>query len=326
MRNRSWWWWTAFILIVLTALALRLQKLSRISLTNDEVAEVTWAAMPFGDMIDRVALDVVHPPLDYIVQFALGRAGASEPVRRLPAVLFGTATVALLILLGRLWYGPFAGLLAGCFLTIAPMHIRFSQEIRPYSMALFFIVGAILCLELYATRRRVIWAVLWFAAVLLAGYTFYFAGMTAGVVSLARIYVDRRGFLGRLWEWMTLLIAGWAVLYAAWVPVAIHGLRTPRGFQPDTLDWPWWRYRLHVFAAGQLSENAITAGSWAFWCAVVVGIVLSIRVKALRFAVIWLIGCGAIEIITLHFRPHYSAARHLMPAWIGAFILAGAGV
>jgi len=214
MSNRSLWWWAAFVVIVVTALALRLQKLNRIALTNDEVAEVLWSKMPFGAMIDRVAVDMVHPPLDYIVQFALDRVEAPEPVRRLPSVLFGTATVALIILLGRIWYGPLAGLLSGCFLAVSPMHTRFSQEIRPYSMALFFMVGAVLCLELYAARRRRLWAVLWFVSVLLAAYTFYFAGMTAGVVSLARIYVDRRASLDMLWERLTLLIAGWAVLYA----------------------------------------------------------------------------------------------------------------
>jgi uncharacterized membrane protein len=253
MSNRSLWWWAAFVAIILTALALRLEKLNRISLTNDEVAEVMWSKMPFGSMIDRVALDLVHPPLDYIVQFALDRVEAPETIRRLPSVVFGTATVALIILLGRLWCGPLAGLFSGFFLAVSPMHIRFSQEIRPYSMALFFVVGAVLWLEMDAVRRRRVWAVLWFISVLLAGYTFYFAGMTAGVVSLARIYIDRHGSLENLWKRRTLIIGGWAALYALWVPVAIRAVRNQPGFPPDTLDWPWWRYRLQVFASGELS-------------------------------------------------------------------------
>jgi 4-amino-4-deoxy-L-arabinose transferase-like glycosyltransferase len=326
MRSRALWWWTGFVVILLIALSLRLQKLTRISLTNDEVAEVTWAAMPFGAMLDRVAVDMVHPPLDYVVQFALGRAGAPEWARRLPSVLFGVATVALAIFLGRAWWGPLAGLLSGFFLAIAPLHIRFSQEIRPYSMALFFTAAAIAALEMYARRRRIAWAIVWFLAVFLAGFSFYFAGMTAGVVSLARIFIDRKETLANLWHQLPLIIAGWAALYAAWVPVAIRAVRNAPGFEPDILDWPWWRLRLQAFGAGDIGENFTNLGTWAFWCAVVIGIVLSVRVRSLRLAVVWLAGCGAIEIIALHYRPHYSAVRHLMPAWPGAFILAGAGV
>jgi hypothetical protein len=193
-------------------------------------------------------------------------------------------------------------------------------------MALFFTAGAIAALEMYAKRKRLAWALLWFLGVLLAAFTFYFAGMTAGVVSLARIFIDRRDALANVWHRLPLIIAGWAGLYAFWVPTAIRAVRNPPGFPADTLDWPWWRYRLHVFGAGDLSEPLMSFGSWAFWCAVIIGLVLCVKERLLRIAAVWLIGCGAIEIIVLHYRPHYSAARHLMPAWIGAFLLAGAAV
>src|SRR4029078_9698112 len=97
-----------------------------------------------------VSNDMGRPPLDYIAQHELGLAGAPDWVRRIPPVFFGTATIGLVILLGTLWCGPLAGLLAGFFLAIAPLHVRFSQEIRPYSMSLFFMTASIVALELYA--------------------------------------------------------------------------------------------------------------------------------------------------------------------------------
>ena len=325
MRSRTLWW-SAVILILLVALVLRVQKLTRISLTNDEVAEVTWSGMPFGDMLDRVAIDMVHPPLDYIVQHAIGTLDPPEWVRRLVPVLFGVATVGLTIALGTMWCGELAGLLAGFFLAIAPLHVRFSQEIRPYSMALFFTVASLVALEVYARRKTITWAALWFLGVFFAAFTFYFAGMTAGVVSVARIYIDRRDRFVTLWHRLPLVFAGWALLYGWWVPIAVRAVRYHPSFAPDVLDWPWWRYRLHAFAAGDITDSTLNLGSVAFWCAVATGIVLSRKAQLLRMAVVWLVGCGAIEIIALHYRPHYSAARHLMPAWIGAMILAGAGV
>jgi hypothetical protein len=324
MRNR--WWWLAVAAVLLLALAVRLHNLTRLSLTNDEVVEVIWSSMNFGDMIDRVAVDMVHPPLDYIVQHEIGLTGAPEWNRRIAPVLFGVATVALTILLATLWSGRAAGLIAGLFLAVSPLHVRFSQEIRPYAMAMFFTTGAIVALELYARRRRVLWAVLWFAGVFLAGFTFYFAGMTAGVVSIARIYAGRRDELADVWRRLPIIVVGWAALYSVWVPTAIKAVRNPPPFAPDTLDWPWWRYRLNAFGAGDITGSGLNFGSIAFWCVVVIGAVLARRDRFLRLALIWLVVCGAIEIIALHYRPHYSAVRHLMPAWIGAIVLAGGGV
>jgi hypothetical protein len=324
MRNR--WWWIAVAVVVLLALALRLQKLTHLSLTNDEVVEVLWSSMKFGDMIDRVKVDLVHPPLDYIVQHEIGLTGAPEWARRIAPVLFGVATVALTILLGTLWCGRTAGLIAGFFLAISPIHIRFSQEIRPYAMAMFLMTGAVVALELYSRRQRRSWLVAWFIGVFLAGFTFYFAGMTAGVVSVARIYIGRRDELTILWRRLPVVLLGWAALYALWVPTAISAVRNRPPFAPDVLDWPWWRYRLNAFAAGDIIGAGLNPGSIVFWCAVAIGVYASRRDRYLRVAVVWLAVCGAIEIIALHYRPHYSAVRHLMPAWFGAVILAGAGV
>jgi NAD(P)-dependent dehydrogenase (short-subunit alcohol dehydrogenase family) len=46
MRNRTLWW-SAVVFVLLVALVLRVQKLTQLSLTNDEVAEViAWLLSP----------------------------------------------------------------------------------------------------------------------------------------------------------------------------------------------------------------------------------------------------------------------------------------
>src|SRR4051812_32265875 len=100
------------IAIVLIALALRLVRLTHFGLGNDEIAEVFWSALPLRDMLHFVIKDGVHPPLDYFMQFVLDRLSDSEWAWRLPRVLAGTATVALMMPLARRWFDERAGWIA----------------------------------------------------------------------------------------------------------------------------------------------------------------------------------------------------------------------
>lgn len=314
------------LLIVTIAAILRLRGIESWSLNNDEIAEVRWASQPFGDMLEEVRNDLVHPPVDYILQHAMWRAGASETARRLPSVVFGTASVALLMLLGRFWFSATAGLAAGFFLAVAPIHIRYSQEVRPYASGVFLVLLALVFLEMYARRKSRTTAVLWFSAVLLAGWTLYFAGMVAGVVSLARIFLDRRDDMKVLWRRMPLILAGWVVLYAPWLLIVARAVKRTPVVAREHLTRDWWLFRLHAFAAGDQDYHPITIGSWLFWFAVLLGLLLSIRYRLLRTATIWFLGCGSLSILVLQLRPHYPSPRYLMPAFVGAFLLAGAAV
>lgn len=311
--------------IVLLAAALRLYGLTGWSLNNDEIAEVRWSSGSFAEMMDEVRRDVVHPPLDYILQHLIGMTGAPEWVRRLPPVLFGVGTVALAIFLGTCWYSPGAGLVAGFLLAISVNHIRYSQEVRPYSMSFFFIFAALAALEMRARQPRRKWTVLWFVSVFLAGATLYFSGMIAAIASIARIFAGRRDALHPVWRRVPLAIAAWTLLYAPWLGVVVAAARARPPQTADTLDWPWWEHRLQVMGTGDWVYEPVSLGSWAFWLAVVIGIVASVRNARLRAASAWLLAGCALSILLLQLRPHYSSPRYLFPAWLGAFLLAGAG-
>ena len=313
-------------LIVLLALGLRAYGVTRWSLNNDEIAEVRWASQSFGRMMDEVRKDLVHPPLDYMLQHVLWRAGVDEWQRRVPSVLFGTATVALLMFLGRSWFSAQAGLVAGLLLALSPIHIRYSQEVRPYALGVFLIVAALVALEQYANTTKRNWAIAWFVLVLLAGGTLYFAGMVAGVVSIARIFVSRHESLRLLWRKLPLIFLGWVVLYAPWLGIILRVVKRHPIVEREKLTGAWWMYRAHAFGAGDVPYTPITLGSWFFWGAVAIGIAVSVRHRMLRVATVWLLAGVALSIVVLQARPHYPSPRYLLPAAIGAFILAGAAV
>src|SRR5258708_10513726 len=63
----------------------------------------------------------------YITAPFVGLFGLNEFTARLPFALMGIATIFLTILLGRRWFSPGAGLLAGLFLAIDPWHVVFTR-------------------------------------------------------------------------------------------------------------------------------------------------------------------------------------------------------
>jgi Dolichyl-phosphate-mannose-protein mannosyltransferase len=301
--------------IVLLALALRLIRLTHFGLGNDEIAEVFWSALPLRDMLHFVAKDGVHPPLDYLMQFVLDRISNSEWIWRLPRVLAGTATVAAMMELARRWFDERVAIAAGLLLAISPMHIRFSQEVRPYAFGLFWLVLAILLL---AQRRFVAW----FVAVYLAAMTLYFAGMIAGLVSIAAIVLA----IPELRRRLPLIVGGWIVLYAPWLPVVFSAARATPPNGRDALTWPWLAYRLQTLGTGDWQRDPISLGSWLLWVLAASGVWLAMRNRRTAPLAIWLVAGLALQIVALQLRPHYPAVRHLLPAWIAVFPLAAAGM
>lgn len=319
--------WIVLAAILLLAAALRLYGIGTWALNNDEIAEVRWSSGTFRELIEELKRDAVHPPLDYFVQHALGVAHAVEWSRRLPPVIFGVLTIAFITFLGTWWHSPVTGLAAGLLLAISPNHIRYSQEVRPYAMAIFFLAGAMVALELYAQTRERKWGGWWFALVFLAGATLYLAGLIAAIASVARILAGRSDSLRVLWRRFPIVALAWTILYAPWLGVVVSAARARPPMPAETLDWPWWQHRLGAFGVGGETYAPLSAGTWIFWLLVVIGIVLSLRNPLLRVASAWLIAGGAATVIILQVRPHYAnSPRYLVPAMLAASLLAGRAV
>jgi 4-amino-4-deoxy-L-arabinose transferase-like glycosyltransferase len=312
-------------LIVLLALALRLGALGKFSLDNDEIAEVEWSRLPFSEMLRTIEGDRVHPPVDYLLQWSLSRVDPPEWARRLPAAAAGTATVFLMMALASSWFGLEAALAVGLLLAFSPMLIRYSQEIRPYALGLFFLALALFLLERYRTGRKRRAAVGWFFAVGAAGLTLYFAGLVTAIASIALIFLYRKDDLRDLWRRLPLVLLGWVALYGFWLPVLFRAAAAPPVAPREPLTLAWVEYRLQVFGTGDWKIEPVTLGSWAFWLIVSIGLFFGRPRKRRLAAAAWVVLGSAAEIAILEVRPHFVAVRHLLPAWLGAFLLAAAG-
>jgi len=308
---------------VLLAAALRLAAIGKFSLGNDEIQEIFWARLPWPVMISGLAYDAVHPPLDYVVQWVLVRLTTAEWVYRLPSVIAGISTVAIIGRLAARRFGPAAGFIASTLLAVSPVHVRYSQEVRPYSVGLFFLAAALLALDHYRTNRRCKFIALWAISVWLSAAWLYLGGLVAVVASLAVLSTRWREFV-RVWRILPAIIVAGVLLYAPWITVVVRAARGSAVAEAQRLDWPWLSYRLQTLATGDWVVEPVSIGSWAFWGLVALG--GAVAVARRRYSdLLWPVAGLAAEMVLLWVKPHYPATRYLLPGWLGLFPLAAAG-
>lgn len=208
-------WHLAVLAIAAGALALRCYTLTTQSFWFDEVltaigaqsfAWVLYSAQIFG-----------HPPLQYLVGWAAGGAGA-EGALRAPFVAAGVGGVVVVALLGRRLVGPATGLLAAGLLAVSPFHVELSQLARPYAL-LVLVVGLSWLALVRALERGGVADWLGFsAAAALAFYTHYLGGLVVLVqAAVAAVWVARRPDAGGRPALVS--FAGVALLLAPWMDV-----------------------------------------------------------------------------------------------------------
>lgn len=170
------WWrprWAPLLALAALALALRLWGINaglpwinRYFYETDEAAVINIAmAFGAGDLNPHTAfnppffmyqlfalyggfyavgrlLGWFHSALDFAWLYSTG-AAPFYLVGRLLAVVYGAATVALLVRLGARLYGRWAGLAAGLLLALAPLHATYSQMVKVDVPAAFWALAAV---------------------------------------------------------------------------------------------------------------------------------------------------------------------------------------
>lgn len=132
-----------FILILLTFLAfcIRLLNIDKAyGLWNDEMLTYFFASKSFPLGIIKVFLkEDFHMPLYYLYLGGWMRIlGTNDITLRLASVLWGTFTVPALFYLGKTYKSKKLGYLVAAIGCLSPIMIMFSQELRFYSMLVFF--------------------------------------------------------------------------------------------------------------------------------------------------------------------------------------------
>ncbi len=127
--------------ILLLALLLRLPGLQE-SLWFDEVyhTHVYWDDPARRQLL--LGWEDVHPPLfAYLLLGWTRLVGDSELAVRLPSLVSGLASVAVVWALGRAWLGPRQGTVAALLLALSPVHVWFSRESK--ANMLMLLLGAL---------------------------------------------------------------------------------------------------------------------------------------------------------------------------------------
>jgi hypothetical protein len=129
-----------FLLIVLTAFALRFWNFTALPFMHDEFSALFRAQV--DDVIELIYKGIIpdaHPPgVEMFVYFIVKTFGVSEPVLKFPFLLMGVGSVIAVYYIGKNWFGETTALLASAFFTVVQYNIFYSQIIRPYEPGLFF--------------------------------------------------------------------------------------------------------------------------------------------------------------------------------------------
>src|SRR6266542_4224719 len=176
---------------------LRVYRFWSSGLWTDEYG-TWWVVAPgeWSELVHRAVHIQGQSPFYYlIVKLSTRLLGTGPFSLRLPSIVFGIATLALAYPLGRaLFRQRYAGLFTVAAFAVSAPLIWYSQEARPYSLALFGAVLSFLCylrlLERDSWRWRAAYVVAT-AAVFYAHYVFAFVV----VVQVAHLLVVR----GRSW-------------------------------------------------------------------------------------------------------------------------------
>ena len=132
----------AFLLLfLLQATALRILHLGFQPLWWDEGYSVWFATQNPAQMVSLTAQDI-HPPLYYALLHGWAALlGTGPTALRLFSVAVGVLTIPLLYLVARRMLSARAALLATLLLTISPLHVYYSQEVRMYGLVALLSVG-----------------------------------------------------------------------------------------------------------------------------------------------------------------------------------------
>ena len=151
--------------LVLLATLIRLHHLDFESLFMDEILQSSFYTKSIGQIADAAAIQR-QPPLDYWIGSFIFRINPSDFSLRLPSALFGVGTVWLIILLtqralsgipnklseyGRMAVTYTVGFLAATL----PYAVYISQDLRPYSSAIFLFLLQLLIIDSILSRNDV---------------------------------------------------------------------------------------------------------------------------------------------------------------------------
>lgn len=273
---RAWRRLAPILAVLLLGVALRGYHIDAQPFRGDEAFSVTFAQLPWDEMIAVWAQGEPHPPLHFLfLRGWMPLAGESDLAVRWPGALAGGLTIALTYQLGRAWFGRRAGLLAALLTAINPFLIWYAQDGRMYPFMTVFVLLALRATWRAAhVRRWQDWLIagLWWLVNL---FNHYFAAFALAAVGAALVLSPRTR---HAWRPALAMAVGVALAYLPWAWFVSGGLAA------QSKDWPMndiaWRvltaYSVGVSEAGAVGWSA-AAGALVLGALALLGVIAGWR-------------------------------------------------
>jgi hypothetical protein len=320
-------WKPSVAALLALALALRLYRLDHFSYWLDEALQSYWLHGTWSFFWSSLKFDAFHPPLDYLVGRLLEPLHPSDWARKIPVALWGVGTVWALTLFVARRAGKTAGLIGGLLLALAPFHVRYSQEFRPYSLGLLTLCLALLALDIYLERSTPGHLAWLFVACLTTLYALYVSAIVLVVAASALIISDsfakdpdRRRAATRFLAFSPPFAAALWVAYLPWWPVVVAASKRPPMAAVEPLTLARVGRTLAFFSFAMNDGESPKPADVIFCVLCVAGLMLSLRREPTFFITIWTLGgLGGVELVgRLH--PHIYATRRFLPAGLGLVV------
>ena len=208
----------ALAVVLIIALSVRFNSIAVPVIWYDEAYSLLLARETPARIWALTALDV-HPPLYYVLlHYWVMVWGESPFSARALSALADVGTLLLCIKLMSLVATRRATWIAALLLALLPISVRYSQEVRMYTLLGFWLMGATVALVCWARepeKKRL--AFIYVMLMVAAFYTHYCAGLCVFTHWLWWVFSIRRGnsIPARIW----FLINGVIVLlFLPWVP------------------------------------------------------------------------------------------------------------
>jgi hypothetical protein len=168
--------------LLLFAFLLRVWKASGTFLNLDEAMHFLAAHKPTLTEAYQASLNLAHPPLLILLLHVWSKLGTSELFLRLPSVIAGTIFCWIFFRWLTRILGPSVGWVGFILVSLLPVFVELSSEIRQYPLLLCFMTAALYLLELALDENSAAKMAGFFLFLYLAMLTHFSAILFAGAV------------------------------------------------------------------------------------------------------------------------------------------------
>jgi hypothetical protein len=309
-------YWLPLLIILAVAIVLRLPGLNS-GLWYDEVATlVEFVRLPVNQLLANYGDQNNHPLFSLLANISIQLFGESAWTLRLPAFLFGIASIWALFSLAQLVTDKREALFTTILMTVSYHHVWFSQNARGYTGILFWgLLSTGLFLKGCKNNRPFIW-IIYAVSIALGMYTHLTVVFT--FISHFLIYVflvlkqritDHRFSAPVLWPVISFVLVGLFtfLLYALILPQVINSFQVQVGTE-RVEKWtnPLWAI-LEVIRGLEIGFGTFMAGGIALLIFIsgLVSYFKTNRIVIALFVIPLIIGTGILITLHRHFYPRF---------------------